>query len=147
MKWGPSSICQFARDAGFPWRVVAPAAAIALASSGGHDNYDMAAGIPGAGHWKGLWAIDIDRWPDYAALDLADPETAAQAAARLCLAVGSFRWSPAFCSGQYRHWLGITVPAMSLPARIEPVHAPVALWVHEQVGTNRVSPQRSLTRG
>jgi Lysozyme like domain len=100
--WAARSIAKFARDGGFYGDDVKVATAIALAATGGHDHYDMRAGVPGSGHWMGLWAIDADEHPDLVARDLLDPYAAARAAKQLTDDADGFDWSPVWRNGSYR---------------------------------------------
>ena len=101
MKWDPVSLSRFARDGGFVSDEQATAVAVALASSAGIANYELRAGAPGAGHWKGLWAIDTDRHPDYADLDLFVPQHAARAAHDLVTETGGWDWNAAYRLGHH----------------------------------------------
>lgn len=87
-------LSRFARAAGFVGNDVTTATALALATSGGIAEYDFHAGSPGVGHYVGLWGIDVDRWTQYAGVDLHVPHRAAEAAYDLTQASGGWGWSP-----------------------------------------------------
>jgi hypothetical protein len=99
MRWDAVEIARFARDGGFHENNIRDAVAVALATSGGNDTYDVAAHTPGAGHWKGLWGVDVDRYPEYAEMDLHTPKVAAQVAYELCREHDGWTWSPAAVAG------------------------------------------------
>jgi Lysozyme like domain len=103
--WNGRSIAEFARRAGFYGDDVKIATAIALAASGGHDSYDVQAGVPGAGHWQGLWAIDTDLWPEHADLDLHVPQTNAKAAYQSTIMSNGYDWSAVYRNNVYRMFL------------------------------------------
>lgn len=96
MRWEPAQIARFARGAGFHGDDERTAVAIAIATSGGVAHYDVQAGVPGAGHWKGLWGIDTDRWPEWGDADLYVPQINAEVAHVLYERTGGFAWSPAY---------------------------------------------------
>lgn len=100
--WAGRSIAAFAKGAGFFGDDVKTAVAIALAASGGYDHYDVHAGVPGAGHWQGLWAIDTDLWPEHAHLDLHDPWRNAEAAYASTIMGNGFGWSAVYRNNVYR---------------------------------------------
>lgn len=104
MRWDAHEIARFARGAGFHGDDVTMATAIALATSGGVATYDHRAGLVGTGHWRGLWGIDVDRYPDYAERDLLVPHEAAKAAHELCEALGNWQWSPVYRAGTHVHY-------------------------------------------
>jgi hypothetical protein len=95
VRWDAVEIARFARAGGFQGDEVTTATAVAMATSGGVASYDHHAGAPGAGHWVGLWGIDVDRWPQYAAADLHVPRHAAKAAHELVEETGGWEWAPA----------------------------------------------------
>lgn len=101
MKLEPAAIANLARAAGFDGRALHVATAIALASSGGLTHYHQTAGLPGTGDWRGLWAVDVDRHPSVAGLDLWEPHTAAQAVYDLTTRLAGFDWSPVFVAGTW----------------------------------------------
>lgn len=104
MKLDTASIANVARGAGFVGRELHVATAVALASSGGLTHYHHTYGLPGTGDLRGLWAIDVDRWPGCADVDLYEPHTAAQAAQHLTDLTGGFGWSAVYRAGTWaRH--------------------------------------------
>jgi hypothetical protein len=101
VKLGGATIAQHARDAGFYGEAVPIATAIALGSSGGLTHYQHRAGMPGAGDWRGLWAINVDEHPHLAELELFDPIVNAWAAHELSMAGDGFGWHAAYRTGWY----------------------------------------------
>ncbi|HET9247705.1 MAG TPA: hypothetical protein VFO15_18015 [Xanthobacteraceae bacterium] len=101
MRWDAHEIARFARGAGFVGDDVTTATALALATSGGVASYDVHAGLPGAGHWVGLWGVNIDKWPPLGNRDLHVPQWAARAAKVLHEAHDGWHWSPTYTSGQH----------------------------------------------
>ncbi len=99
------SIVGIARSVGWPADQEAETAALAYATSGGDTRYRHRPGIPGAGDTRGLWGIDVDRWPWLAGYDLYDPETNAAAALSLTRAAGHLGWSPVAHTGAHQHWI------------------------------------------
>lgn len=114
MRWQAPSIVRFLEDAGAHRAAIPTLVAIALASSGGYDSYAFRAGMPGAGDWRGLWAIDIDRHPELRDERLYEPRRAARAAWQLCCTLGTLTWAPAFVTGRHRAFMGQATSAMSL---------------------------------
>lgn len=134
MKWGAPSIAQFARDAGFFPPDLHTATAIALAGSGGLDNYDMHAGIPGAGRYVGLWAINVVQWPDYTADELVVPARAAQAAHELTERLGGFGWSAVWRARNERRFLDVAASGSTRLPWGETEHAPMGITTaHRQI--------------
>lgn len=127
MKWGAPSIAQFARDAGFAGPDLHTATAIALAGSGGIDSYDLHAGIPGAGRYVGLWAINVHEWPDYTRDELVVPARAARAAYELTKRCDGFGWSAVWRARTERRHLGVAAAASSRLPWGETVHAPMGI--------------------
>lgn len=105
MKWEAPSVSRFAADAGFVRPDLHTATSIALAATNGIDHYDVAVGIPGAGRYVGLWAINIDEWPEYDPRWLIVPENAARAAYDLTVRNSGFGWSAVWRAGTDRHYL------------------------------------------
>lgn len=118
MMWQAEQVARFARGAGFHTDAVTTATAVALASSGGVAHYDHAVGVPGAGHYVGLWAIDIDRWPEYADRDLHVPYQAAEAAYDLTERHGGWSWSAVHEAGHHLAYV-----AHAGTARTKELHA------------------------
>lgn len=127
MRWEAPSIARFATEAGFVRPDVHTATALALASSGGLDHYDLSAGIPGAGRWVGLWGLNVDEWPEYAADELTDPERAAQVAYELTQRCVGFGWSSSWRAGRERHWLDHVIAAHGRDPFTETDHVPIVL--------------------
>lgn len=134
MKHTASGIVTLCREAGLPEPLLVPAVALALVSSGGHDGYDMRAGMPGAGHWQGLWAIDADRYPEVAPLNLHNPHDAAHACNFLTHRYLGFCWSPAYTNGAARHYRDLARAAIGRPD-LPTEHRPIAARVIERSGT------------
>lgn len=105
MKWGAPSISRFAGLAGFMRPDLHTATAIALAATNGIDHYDHRAGLPGSGHWAGLWAINVDQWAEYTTDELTDPQRAADAAYELTRRCDGFGWSSVWCAGHERRYV------------------------------------------
>jgi hypothetical protein len=125
MKWDAATISRFAADAGFTRPDVHTATAIALAGSGGIDHYDIAAGAPGSGRYVGLWALNIDRWPQWSADELYAPERAAEVAYELTQRTGGFGWSAVWQAGSDRHWLDHAATAYGGAPFAEQVDVPI----------------------
>lgn len=99
-----ATIANLARGAGFVHDDLHCATALALVSSGGQTHYQHAYGAPGCGDLRGLWALDVDRFPTWAGVDLYDPQQAARAAYELTSELGGFSWSAAWRAGAHvRH--------------------------------------------
>jgi len=147
MKWEAPSLAHFATDAGFPRSILAGVVACALATSGGHDNYELTAGVPGSGHWKGLWGLNVDRWAEYAELDLYDPRAAAAAAYRLTARTSSLRWCPAFDSGQWKGYVPHVTGQLSFAPFGEAQHDPVTVVVHGAFGANDPTRLQRVSNG
>ena len=101
MRWDAHEIARFARAAGFTGDDVTIATALAIATSGGNASYDVHAGVPGAGHWVGLWGIDTDRMPEWAEVDLHVPALAAEVVRTLHERYRGWSWSPTFRAGAH----------------------------------------------
>lgn len=147
MRLSGPTIAQHARDAGVTHRLLAPYVAVALASSGGWDDYDVMAGLPGAGRWRGLWAIDVDRYLDYAAENMTDPHVAALCAVDLTQRTRSFRWCPAYVNGQtYRH-LDVANASIVGTPYAERQASPITVVMHRQFRTIEHHTQRRAHHG
>lgn len=101
---GPA-LAQLARDAGFDRDHLPTAIACALASSGGIPTYRHDIGIPGTGRLRGLWALDIDHYHQYADTDLYVPTVAATVAHTLTVETGGWDWCAAYRTDVHAHWL------------------------------------------
>lgn len=132
MKWDAPSIAQYARDAGFAAPALHTATAIALAGTNGIDNYSMHAGIPGAGHYVGLWAINVDEWPEYSAAELVVPSRAAEAAYELTRRCAGFGWSAVWRGGHEAPHLDVAAEGSSRLPWGETQHAPIGLHVAQR---------------
>lgn len=129
MKWDASSIAEFGRRAGFAPPALHTATAIALAGSGGIDNYALRTGIPGTGHYVGLYALNVDEWPEYTADELVVPSRAAEAAHELTERVGGFGWSAVWRGAHEHRHLDVAATASSRLPWGETQHAPIGLHV------------------
>lgn len=132
MKWDAPSIAQFGRDAGFAPPALHTATAIALAGTNGIDNYSMHVGIPGAGHYVGLYACNVDEWPEYTADELVVPSRAAEAAYELTQRVGGFGWSAVWRAGHDARHLDVAATASSRLPWGETQHAPIRMHVAQR---------------
>jgi hypothetical protein len=143
------SIVRFLENAQTPRDLIPGLTALAVVTSGGNDNYDVTAGSPGSGHWVGLWGLDVDRWPQYADLDLQHPQTAADVAHELTRHTKCLDWTPAYAAGWWRPYYGPAKMAMSRQPFHEVRHAPVAVVMHEASGLNRarLSERNGATYG
>lgn len=115
MKWGARALTGIVRAAGFPADLEAEAVALALATSGGDDCYHYRPGMPGSGDLRGLWGVDVDRWPWCATHDLWTATGNAAAALDLTRAAGHFGWSPVAHTGFHRQALEHAATARTYP--------------------------------
>lgn len=127
MRWEGPSIARFATDVGFTRPALHTATAIALAGSGGIDHYDVAAGSPGTGRYVGLWALNVDEWPDYTADELQAPQRAAEVAYELTQRCAGFGWSAVWRAGNDRRWLDHAAVAYGREPFGETEHTPIML--------------------
>lgn len=127
MRWAPIDLAHFARGAGFGRDDVVTAAAVALAGSGGLDHYDVTPGAPGCGHYVGLWTIDTDRYPHYAARELHVPQRAARAAYELCGASRDWSWSAVWRAGTWRPYVDHVAVAATREYSAGPVSPQVTM--------------------
>lgn len=144
MKWEGPSISDYAARAGFVRPDLHTATAIALVGSAGLDHYDVAAGPPGTGRYVGLWALNVDEWPEYRADWLLNPANAARAAYELTKRVGGFGWSAVWRAGTERTWLDHAAQAATLPPYREDEHAPIASRAYADHLTQLRTPLRSV---
>lgn len=136
MKWGASTVAHFVAEAGFTRPDLHTATAIAMAGTNGIDHYDVAVGIPGSGRYVGLWAINVDEWPEYRADWLLEPHNAAKAAYDLTRRNAGFGWSAVWRNGCDRHWLTQAAVAHSLEPFREVTSAPIrSLVARRQIDT------------
>lgn len=100
-----SQIAQVAAQAGFPASAIPIAVAIALAESSGNPGARCSNCLGASEDSRGLWQINVKAHPQYAAVNLYDPLTNAQAA--LAVSGGGSNWSPwtTFKTGAYRKFL------------------------------------------
>ncbi|MHB8674717.1 MAG: transglycosylase SLT domain-containing protein [Candidatus Limnocylindrales bacterium] len=104
-----SQIAQYAAAAGFTGDDLATAIAIAMAESGGNPkayNPETAARTPVGQGSFGLWQIYLKAHPEFAGVDLTDPQTNANAAFSVYQAAGN-RFTPwsTFGNGAYASYL------------------------------------------
>ncbi|MGA7791831.1 MAG: transglycosylase SLT domain-containing protein [Candidatus Acidiferrales bacterium] len=110
----PAQISYYAQSAGFTGQALITAVAIALAESSGNAsvyNPETAAGAPPGGGSYGLWQIYLNDHPEYAGVNLYDPQTNANAAFALYSAAGGFTPWTTYNSGAYQAYL---IPASSV---------------------------------
>ena len=98
--WGARRIARFATEAGFPPADVPLATAIAWAATSGADHYQHNPGVGIGSERRGLWAMRMDEIPKGMAVDLWNPDHAAQLARITWEANGKhWLWHPAAASG------------------------------------------------
>jgi len=107
---GASDIAIYAANAGFSGADLITAIAVALAESSGNPNAynpEKAAGAPVNKGSYGLWQIYLNAHPEYANVNLYDPQTNANAAYAIYSARGGNfgAWST-FVSGAYLSYVG-----------------------------------------
>jgi len=108
-------ISPYAAAAGFSGDDLVNAVAIALAESSGNPkayNPEMAAGAPANQGSYGLWQIYLNAHPEFAGVDLYDPQTNANAAYQVFQQSGFAAWST-FKSGAYQTHLLAAESAVS----------------------------------
>lgn len=128
MKWAAPSVARFAGLAGFMRPELHTATAIALAATNGIDHYDHRAGLPGSGRWTGLWAVNVDRWPEYTPDELFDPQRAAEAAYELTRRCDGFGWSDVWNAHHDLHYLAQAATAYTLEPFRERSPAPIRTY-------------------
>lgn len=113
MRLSPSQIAQYAASAGFTGNDLATAVAIAIAESGGDSSVigDKAL-APTNGPSYGLWQINIGSKanPQYAGVNLLDPQTNANAAHDIYSRFGFNHWTT-YGDGEYGMYLPPESPA------------------------------------
>jgi hypothetical protein len=127
----PATIAQYAANAGFSGPALQTAVAIALAESGGNPN---AVGDLNLGTSVGLWQINLRAHPEFANVNLRDPQTNANAAFAIYTAAGSSfsPWST-YKSGAYQAFLSaapspLVPPSMqNAPAQQSAAAAPLTI--------------------
>ena len=122
----PGEIGTVARAAGFHGGDLTTAVACALASSGGNPAYDVAAGLAGAGRWRGLWAINVDRVAGLTDQSFADPYTDAEAARWLTRTSGGFDWNDAYRAGRHDPYMALSATALTDRMKPRSIPNPVA---------------------
>lgn len=127
MRWEAPSIAAYAQGAGFGRPDLHTATAIALAGSGGIDHYDVAAGAPGTGRWVGLWALNVDEWPEFPIDQLLTPDGAAGAAYELTQRCAGFGWSAVWRNGYERPWVDHAAVSYGLRPFQEHDRHPIAI--------------------
>lgn len=136
MIFAPGQLAAIARTAGFIERDIPTAVATALASSKGDPAYSARAGVPGAGWWRGLWAINVDQYPNLGETTFATPEAQADAALWLCKQCGGWSWNDAYNNGTHeQHMAGAATAATDLykpgsvgtPVRVYDLHGNLAM--------------------
>lgn len=99
---GTGSIPDVASKAGFSGSDLSIAVAIALAESSGNPN-----AVGDNGDSIGLWQINLPNHPEYANVDLTDPQTNANAAFAIYQQAGnSFTPWTTFKTGAYQQYMG-----------------------------------------
>lgn len=102
-----TSLANLAAQAGFPASQASIAAAVAMAESSGNPN-----AIGDSGNSYGLWQINLPAHPEFAGVDLLDPQTNANAAFRVWQAAGgSFSPWTTYRTGAFQQYL--TAPVSS----------------------------------
>jgi len=138
---------QYLRDAGCGYRLLVPLTSIALAATGGYDDYDVRAATPGAGRWLGLFGVNVDRWP------LLDPELvlhpldAAQHALALSLRRRSFDWSETFVNRQAFLYEPTARAALVGTPHTETQPSPIRVTMHRIYRTNEHALEGTLEHG
>ena len=100
-----SQIAQYAANAGFSGDDLATAVAIALAESSGNPNANGDTNLTPGGS-VGLWQINLAAHPEFAQVDLTDPQTNADAAYAVYVAAGyNFRPWSTYKSGAFAQYL------------------------------------------
>src|SRR5271163_4995402 len=112
----PAQIAQYAAAAGFTGNDLLTAVDIALAESGGNPaayNPETAAsgGTPQGQGSYGLWQIYLKMHPEFAGVNLADPQTNANAAYSIYAIAGGFTPWSTYTSGEYGMYESAAVQA------------------------------------
>lgn len=129
MIYDAHTIARYARGAGFVGDDVGDAVALALATSHGEANYNVRAGVVGAGHWKGLWGVDVDRYGQWAGHDLYAPQVAALAARGLTVEFDGWSWSPVWRAGAHVAYRAHASSASSNLTHAQALEQPFTLLV------------------
>jgi hypothetical protein len=121
-----TALASLARGAGFYGDDLRTAVALALAATGGEPRYDVRAGMGGAGRWRGLWGINVDRYPRWDVDTIGRPDVAARAAYDLTRTHGGFDWSDTYRAGLHVAHLADAGVAATRETDGGHVHAPIA---------------------
>ena len=114
-----AQIAGYAESAGFSGEDLITAVAIALAESSGNPNSynpEISAGAPAGEGSYGLWQIYLYMHPEYAGMNLYDPQTNANAAYAIYAAAGGFSPWATYNSGAYESNMAAAEAAVSAPA-------------------------------
>lgn len=109
-------IAGYAQAAGFTGDALVKAVAIALAESSGNPkayNPETAAGAPQGQGSYGLWQIYLAAHPEFAGVNLYDPQTNANAAFAVYSTAGGFTPWSTFNSGAYQAHLSAASQGVS----------------------------------
>jgi hypothetical protein len=135
----PTEIRDVAANAGFSGADLATAVAIALAETnppGNENSYnpETQKGTPQEQGSYGLWQIYLWKHPEFAGLNLMDPQTNANAAYQLYAQHGFAPWAT-YGSGKYQAYLGQAIAAIQAAAPPMPSFAtPTPLTLDAQTG-------------
>jgi len=133
----PGTIAQYAANAGFSGMALQTAVAIALAESSGNPN---AVGDLNRGTSVGLWQINLKAHPEFAGVNLRDPQTNANAAFSIYSAAGnSFSPWTTFRTGAYQAFLSsapspLTPPSQQVTASAAAGPSPAPLTIDASTG-------------
>ncbi len=98
------------------------ALALALATSGGNSSYGAETATEPALRRRGLWGIDLDRYPGVQKFDLADPMVTGVVAMQLWHATDRrWDWSQAWTGQGYVQYLGRARAAVAAPSKTAPI--------------------------
>jgi hypothetical protein len=127
VRWDAHQLARVAEHAGWAGDDITTAVAVALATSGGLDTFEHRNGAPGSGRYVGLWGIDTDAHPAYAAIELHVPVVNAHAARSLCGAYGGWSWSPVWRAGHWRAYVDHAGTERTRTYAGQPVRSPLTL--------------------
>ena len=120
MNWTVARVAGFAADAGFRGDALVEAVAVAWATSGGNDQWSYRQDPGPQTDQRGLWGIDVVKYPRDAALDLLRPQVAAQAAfTEYVMADGSWEWSATWRAGITPDVWAVARSAAEHPSRVQ----------------------------
>lgn len=94
-------LADICRHAGFTRDQIPGAVATALASSGGLAHYRYTVWPGPIADYRGLWALDVVRYPQYAGRPLDTPLPAARTARDACDEMGGWSWCGAWRTGKH----------------------------------------------